>query len=425
VFYFNLTEENLFHQIFLYKTLILDSFYHKPLIFKKMKEFRQHHLIQLLQAYEEHKSPLDVAICHYFRSHKSLGSKDRADISDRAYQLIRWLPLIDFLAGDPSWEKRIELLNSFNPLKYVEDCNIPIHIRLTCPLILYQLLLKEFGEAKSKELCLVNNQPAPTTIRVNISKISREELFDKWKDLYDISLTKHSEWGITFHKKIHFFSLPEFKEGFFEIQDEGSQLLSKLMEVEPQNQVLDYCSGSGGKTLAFAPRMQGKGQIYLHDIRQHALLEAKKRLKRAGIQNAQIISAEAPHLKKLKKQMDWVLVDAPCSGTGTLRRNPDMKENFSDELLQRLVKEQRVIFEKALSFLKPGGRIVYATCSVLRAENHQQIEHFLQTYPLKLVREPFQTLPAPGQMDGFFAAVLTKGLRAGSSKGACVAFKGQ
>ncbi len=123
--------------------------------------------------------------------------------------------------------------------------------------------------------------------------------------------------------------MPEFKQGLFEVQDEGSQLIANLMDPTPGDQVMDYCAGSGGKTLAFAPKMQHRGQIYLHDIRPWALDEARKRLKRAGIQNAQVVLPEDPKLNKLRGKMDWVLVDAPCTGSGTFRRNPDMKWKFS------------------------------------------------------------------------------------------------
>jgi 16S rRNA C967 or C1407 C5-methylase (RsmB/RsmF family) len=220
--------------------------------------------------------------------------------------------------------------------------------------------------------------------------------------------TSTSPLGITFQKKINFFELPEFKEGLFEVQDEGSQLLAFLVKAKPGQQVLDYCAGSGGKTLAFAPSMQNKGQIFLHDVRPKALLECRKRLRRAGIQNAQTVAHDSPKLSKLKKKMDWVLVDAPCTGTGTLRRNPDMKWKFSQEILSRLIGQQRMIFEKALSYMRPEGRIVYATCSILQEENQEQIEHFLKTYSLELEGETFQTFPALGGMDGFFGAILKK-----------------
>lgn len=246
-------------------------------------------------------------------------------------------------------------------------------------------------------------------MRVNLLKTDRETLLSQWSEKYQISACSRSSTGIVFHKKINFFELPEFRQGLFEVQDEGSQLISELMQVEPGQQVLDYCSGSGGKTLAFAPKMEKRGQIFLHDIRKKILLEAKKRLRRAGVQNSQIVNPDdEPKLKKLKKQMDWVLADVPCSGIGTLRRNPDMKWKFSEEMLTRLVGQQRTIFEKALSYMKPEGHIVYATCSILNEENQQQIDHFVKTYDLEIVGETFQSIPHEGRMDGFFATVLRK-----------------
>lgn len=370
--------------------------------------YREHHLFSLLHGYDQQHLPLDLYISNYFRDHKALGSKDRGTIAELTYALVRWKGLLDYLCEPPAtWEKRFDIYSKGNISSYQENQSIPQYIRLSFPKCLFDLLVNSHGEAKACELCLISNQPAPTTIRINVMKTTRQTLFDRWKGLYEISPTQHSTVGIVFHKKIHFFSLLEFKEGLFEIQDEGSQLISDLMQVEPGQLVLDFCAGSGGKTLAFAPRMQGKGQIFVHDIRPFALQEARKRLRRAGIQNAQTIVADDPKLKKLKKKMDWVLVDAPCTGTGTMRRNPDMKWQFTEETLQRLVGQQRTIFEKALSFLKPGGSIVYATCSILKEENEDQIEHFMRTYKLKTVGVPFQSLPTKGGMDGFFGAVLT------------------
>lgn len=371
------------------------------------KPFKEHHLLQLLEAYSQQTLPIDLFISLYFRDHKALGSKDRGYIAESIYTLIRWQGLIDYLiSSPPSWEKRIEFLQSFDWKKQQENLDIPAAIRVSFPENLYNLLVNHYGTARANELCIISNHPAPTTIRVNTLKTSRETLLERWKNLYEIQPCQFSPEGITFLKKINFFSILEFKEGLFEVQDEGSQLLAKLVRAEPCQLVMDYCSGAGGKTLAFAPQMNNKGQIFLHDIRPHALQEAKKRLKRAGIQNAQIAPAEDGKLKNLKKKMDWVLVDAPCSGTGTLRRNPDMKWKFEEEMVQRLVGQQRTIFERALSFMKPEGRIVYATCSLLPEENEQQMNHFIKTYNLKIEGKPFHSFPSIGGGDGFFGVVL-------------------
>lgn len=373
------------------------------------RPFCEHHLLQLLAAYEDQSLPLDLFVSAYFRAHKALGAKDRKAIAEGVYTIIRWRLLIDTLCGPPAtWERRVGCYVDFDPVKYRDRVDIPLYVRYSCPEDLFGLLVEQYGEEQAKQLCLVANTPAPTTVRVNTLKITRDELLHRWSALYPVGPCAQSPVGIVFEQRAHLFSLPEFTAGLFEMQDEASQLVADLVDVQPGQQVLDFCSGSGGKTLAFAPKMQQKGQIFLHDIRPRILVEARKRLRRAGIQNAQVVEPDATHLRKLKKRMDWVLVDAPCTGTGTLRRNPDMKWRFAASELHSLMGDQRVIFEQGLSYLKPDGHIVYATCSLLRQENQQQLEHFMRIYTLKLVGEPFCSLPTEGGMDGFFGAVLTR-----------------
>jgi 16S rRNA (cytosine967-C5)-methyltransferase len=370
------------------------------------RPYREHHLLELLYGYEQQTLPLDRYISDYFRANKALGSKDRGEIAETAYALIRWQILMDWLIGQPtSWEKRLDFYKSHDLTTFLNDVSIPQHVRLSFPEDLYNLIAASLGET-ANEVCLASNYPAPTTVRINSMKTNRDEQLHKWLADYEVAATQHSPNGINFIKKVNFYVMPEFKEGIFEVQDEGSQLLAGLVNAKPGDLVMDYCSGSGGKTLAFAPAMQNKGQIYLHDVRPYVLEECRKRLRRAGIQNAQVVLENDPKLKKLKKKMDWVLADVPCSGTGTLRRNPDMKQKITSEMVQRLQGQQRMIFEKALSYLKPGGRIVYGTCSLLRNENQDQIAHFMKTYHLELEGEIFQSLPKSGGMDGFFGVVL-------------------
>lgn len=371
--------------------------------------FREHHLLNLLNEWEHSTYPLDLFMSFYFKDHTSLGSKDRLEISEYAYALIRWKGLLDHLSAYPhTWEKRFNTYKENYPFTSCTQ-GIEDHISVSFPKELFQIIERNYNREEALQFCKVSNTKAPTYIRVNPLKTTRDELLKKWSSLYDITPCSVSPLGIIFNKKIHFFSLPEFQLGFFEIQDEASQLVADQIDAKPGDLVLDYCSGSGGKTLAFAPKLAGKGQIYLHDIRDRSLLEAKKRLKRAGIQNAQIINAtELASSKNLKKKMDWILVDAPCSGTGTLRRNPDMKWRFQEENLKNLLGEQRVIFEKALSYLKPDGKIVFATCSILHEENELQTEHFMKTYSLKISKQPFKTIPTFSGMDGFYAVVLEK-----------------
>lgn len=349
--------------------------------------FREHHLINFLDSWGVNGGALDASLAEYFRKHKSLGSKDRAEISEKVFHQIRWRLLPE--GADPF------------------DESIAPNLRVSAPEDLWNAFVRSYGEEQAFELLYTSNFAAPTTIRVNPIKISRDELFAKWKELYDISVTAHSPLGITFHRKITFFSLDDFKHGFFDVQDEASQLAADMVKLKPGDHVLDWCAGSGGKTLAYAYKSEGKGQLYLHDIRHGILLEARKRLCRAGVQNTQLLfDDEKKKLDKLKKKMDWVLVDAPCTGTGTLRRNPDMKYRFTEEKLRKIVGEQRRIFEMALSFLKPGGKIVWVTCSILKEENEDQIAHFLKTYNLEVVGEPFKSLPSKGGMDGLFAVTL-------------------
>ena len=373
------------------------------------KSFRDHHLFSLLSDWEQTKRPLSRFVNEYFRNHKAIGSKDRTYISKHIYALIKWKRLLDHLSDDNSWESRLSTFQSEAFLNAQTDSSIPTPVRLSCPDSLYDLVSESYNPEITDKLCLAMNTQAPVTIRVNPEKTSREELLST---LIEKGFVAHptiqSPYGITFEKRHALFALPEYQMGLFEMQDEGSQLVANLVDAKPGQKILDFCAGSGGKTLAFAHKLQGKGQIYLHDIRKTPLLEAKQRLKRAGVQNAQIIHPNSTHLNQLKKKMDWVLVDAPCSGTGAFRRNSDMKWTFSKTSLKKIIGDQRKIFEKALTFLRPGGQIVYATCSILKEENEKQLNHFIKAYSLEAQKDPFSSLPFEGELDRFFAAVLKK-----------------
>ena len=292
--------------------------------------------------------------------------------------MTKWKSLIDYIAeGHPSWEKRFSIFRTLKPANFLHVNKIPLHVRLAFPKDFIDLLIKDYGEEEAIRLATASNCEAPIAVRVNPLKTTREELLEKWKGLGAIAGEHYLT--IIFPKRQPLVAMQEFRDGLFEIQDEGSQMVADLVDAKPGDHVLDYCSGAGGKTLAYAHKTEGKGQLYLHDIRSIVLESAKKRLKRAGIQNAQITA----YAKKLPRKMDWVLVDAPCTGTGTFRRNPDQKWKFTKEQLERVILEQRTIFEKALTFLKPGGKIVYATCSLLKAENEEQLKYFQKKHNLR------------------------------------------
>ncbi len=358
--------------------------------------FCDHHISAFLESYKENQKPLDLALSEYLRAHKSIGANDRRKIGETLYGLVRWKTLIDYFC--PS-DHQLDRLKCYRGLS-LEECRnnnaIPEAARFGLNDFLYDRLKKIYGVEKTRELAGILNDQAPIVVRANLLKTTREELMAKWEGKFDISCCEQAAAGIQFKKREPLFTLPEFKEGLFEMQDEGSQLVSELVKANPGDHVLDYCSGSGGKTLAFAPSMQGKGQIYLNDNRPWILVEARKRLRRAGIQNVQFVLP--------KKKMDWVLADVPCSGSGTLRRNPDAKWKIDPAMIERLVYQQKEIVHAALQHLKPEGKFVYATCSILPEENEDQIAYFLKTYSLELVSPPLSILPQSRGPDGFFAA---------------------
>lgn len=392
--------------------MTLERDYQKSLPFwvgaDRVKGFRKNHLIEILNQSEASTLPLDTFLRLYLRRNPAIGSKDRQEICETLYGMVRWRALLDYLCSRPvNWERKLELFCSINPLEFKNKSEIPLNIRLSFPKFIFDTLSKAYGTQEAIKFCLGSNTSAPTTIRVNTAKITREELLNQWKNLYAVSPCEHSPWGIIFHKKINLLALPEFKSGLFEIQDEGSQLVAHQVAAKPGNHVMDYCAGSGGKTLAFAHKLKNRGQIHMYDIREFMLLEAKKRLKRAGVQIFHMLTRRHLKKKSLLKKMDWILLDVPCSGSGRLRRSPDMKWKIEKGMLDQLVGLQRHIFSCSLKFLRDGGRIVYATCSVFPEENEKQVSHFIKKHNLKLVEPPFVSFPASGKMDGFFSAVLS------------------
>jgi 16S rRNA C967 or C1407 C5-methylase (RsmB/RsmF family) len=372
-----------------------------------VEKFRETHLFAFLRQYDQGTQPLDAAFSNYLRSHKSIGAHDRRFLGDTIYSLMRWRALLDHLLGQQSiWEKRYNLWRKIDLSNLPQ--NLPPPIQCGAGPWLFQELAKSYGENRALELGRILNEPAPLTVRANLLKTNRDFLLERWKKLYDVEPCLMAKAGIRFRQRIALTTFPEFKEGLFEIQDEGSQLVADLIQPKKGEELLDYCSGSGGKSLAIAPSMAGRGQIYLHDIRAHILQEARRRLRRAGVQNAQFLPPGHPRLSSLKNKMDWVLADVPCSGSGTYRRNPDMKWKGSEEMMSRLIQDQREIFGQALSYARPGGKIVYATCSLFKRENEQQIEYFLNTFPIELAAPPLSIYPEPNGPDGFFGAVFCK-----------------
>lgn len=306
---------------------------------------------------------------------------------------------------------------------------MPDHIRLNYPEWLDPLLRQSFGKNFEKEIQALNEQ-ASTDLRVNTLKTNREALHKAlYKEDFDTEPTKLSPIGLRLKRRAPIFTSSLFKAGHFEVQDEGSQLVALLTDAKPGMKVIDFCAGAGGKTLAIAAQMKNKGRILAWDTSEKRLAQMSQRIKRAGVDNVQthVITSESDaFIKRHKGSADRVLVDAPCSGSGTWRRNPDLKWRFSAQDLQEVLQVQQQILQSAARLVKPGGRLIYATCSVLQEENENQILQFLKTgnnFAVVCVKKIWdknvagsetdensgtylRVTPYQNGVDGFFAAVL-------------------
>lgn len=369
-----------------------------------MLSFRHYHTLELLKGYHSSKRPLDAFIRDYLKTHTAIGSKDRNAICKTLYFLIKNLSLIDsYLTPPISWEKRLDFVGL---QEFKDQDKKPLHILYSCPKWLFDLLKNQYSDDELRHYLKVSIGEAPLTIRVNLAKTSKQALELELSQTYQLQSCLKSPLGLKFFKREPLTAHPLYKSGHFEIQDEASQLACMLPTVHPGDHILDYCAGSGGKALALAPYLKAKGLIYVHDIRDQAIKESKKRFERAGIHHVQFFDSKNRLSPNLKHQCDLVIVDVPCSGTGTFRRNPDLKWKLSKQALDELVSKQQDIFTQALEYLKPGGAILYSTCSVLNIENQDQIAYFLKRYPqLKLTKELI-LMPQDGGHDGFFAALL-------------------
>lgn len=370
-----------------------------------MLSFRNYHTLQILEAYNSSPRPLDSLVREYLKQHKAIGSKDRNEICKTIYYIIRNLSLIDSQISAPvTWEKRMEQAARLNG-KTLDE--LPLHIKYSMPKWLFDLLKAQMSAQDLENYLKASLTEAPFTIRANLIKTDAQKLKEALKTDYAVAQCELSRTGLKFFKREPLTSTKLFKDGFFEIQDEASQIACQMVQVNPGDHVLDYCAGAGGKGLAIAPALGGKGALYIHDIRKNAINEAKKRFERAGIHNVQYFDPKKPLPKQLLKKMDWVIVDVPCSGTGTFRRNPDLKWKLTNQDLEKLLQEQKDIFDNALKYLKPGGKIMYSTCSVLAKENQEQVAYFLQKYPfLKQTSPDLVLLPQINGHDGFFASIL-------------------
>lgn len=396
-------------------------------------------------------APADVTVSTFFRHHRNLGQRERHALAETVYHLLRRRLLLAHLAqsGSGVLERRLVLLawqggealikGAVGPheqqwlaqVRAVEAAGLPEKLRHNLPDWLAGPLKAELGDG-FWDLVAAIEQAAPLDLRVNTQKARREDVLQALAEAgIEAAPTPFSPWGVRIQGKPALQKLELFTRGDVEVQDEGSQLLAALLGAKRGEMVVDFCAGAGGKTLALGAMMRNTGRLYAFDVSGHRLEALKPRLARSGLSNvypAQIAHERDDRIKRLSGKIDRVLVDAPCSGLGTLRRNPDLKWRQSPKALDELCAKQTAILESAARLVKPGGRLVYATCSLLQRENEEIAQAFGSAHaefeaepaaallaaaqtgqPEFLERDGYLRLwPHLHQTDGFFAAAWRK-----------------
>ncbi len=393
--------------------------------------------------------PADVVLSRYFRDHPRLGGRERGVIAEAVYALLRRRNLYNHLAesGSGSQMRRLALLGIaeaagtetlsglsdaerawLDEVMAIDRSSLPAALRASMPDWIMSRLVAQWGDDEAMQLVDALNQPAPLDLRVNTLKSDRDAAEAALIHAgIACEVTPFSALGLRMRKKPALQNMPIFKEGQVEVQDEGSQLLAQILGAKRGEMVADFCAGAGGKTLALGAWMRNTGRLYAFDVSEKRLAKLKPRLARSGLSNVHpvlIAHENDAKVKRLAGKLDRVLIDAPCSGLGTLRRNPDMKWRLREQDLEELNTKQRSILASAARLVKPGGRLVYATCSVLDEENQGVVNDFLSAHPefrlrpmSEIVEEQklaltmgdyLQLLPHRQQTDGFFAAVLER-----------------
>ena len=358
-------------------------------------------LVRLTLTFEH---PADAVVSRFFRDNRGLGPRERATLAETVYTVLRKKLLFDHLApsGSGPKERRLAILGFHGPRDFLKsalteqeknwldqcDAINPADLmerhRHNLPEWLVQPLKDQLGD-EFWPLAESMAQNAPLDLRVNVLK---EKRADVQKELARAAIksvaTPYSPWGLRIEGKPALTKLDAFTRGAIEVQDEGSQLLALLLDAKRGEMVVDFCAGAGGKTLAIGATMRSTGRLYAFDVSAHRLDALKPRMARSGLSNihpAAIAHERDERIKRLAGKIDRVLVDAPCSGLGTLRRNPDLKWRQSAKAVQELVVKQAAILDSAARLLKPGGRLVYATCSILPQENEAIAEAFTAAHP--------------------------------------------
>lgn len=423
------------------------------------------HAIELLEILWEDPRPADHLIDKFFRSRRYLGSHDRRELAESVYGILRHQRLLQTLvsqvrpesARNPAWlfvafKLHIEKLSldlvanyisgpsphklspSLSELAQIAAQNPETFkdnpgIHFSFPDWFVAIVQQQFGEAEGETLLASLNQPPPLTIRVNTLQTSRANcLLELQKLGFDGKETALSAEGLHLAKRMNLFNLDLFRAGWFEVQDEGSQIVSLLLDPKPTWRVADVCAGGGGKTLHLAALMKNRGEIFAFDVAPKRLEQLQKRSRRSGMHNIRVhVLQENEAPASLPGKMDAILIDAPCSGSGVLRRNPDAKWKITPGMVEEMSAKQQQILRHYAPLLKPGGRLVYATCSVLAQENEAVVQSFLegnpsfqaadaaailQRYQLSHLAQggAIHLLPHKHGCDGFFAMVMERRL---------------
>ena len=385
--------------------------------------------------------PADQALSAYFRSHRNLGQQDRAFIAETAFAVLRRKRSLEAAAGSaaPRDLAIAALVRVFGlsgraldrdadlvaRVKAFAGRELPAAVKADLPDWLWERLVAAYGAQEAAAIAQSLLGAAALDLRVNLEKLSREEALAQLA--VECAPTALSPAGIRLKGKPAINRHPLFLAGALEVQDEGSQLLAYLVAPRRGEMIADFCAGAGGKTLALSMLMHGTGRIYAMDVSQKRLRELAPRAARAGISNVHpvVLASESDvRAKRLAGKLDRVLVDAPCSGFGTLRRNPDLKWRHDAAAVAELAAKQARILNAAAKLLKPGGRLVYATCSILPEENEAVVDAFAAGHPefkalscaelLKTQRialdtgERLRLWPHRHGTDGFFAAAYER-----------------
>jgi 16S rRNA (cytosine967-C5)-methyltransferase len=400
---------------------------HRNLVFATIDSL---HLI-----FNENKQA-DKVLKNTLKRDKRWGARDRGFIAETTYDIVRWKRLYSKIAEVKEPFNRANLFRLFTVWATLKGIQIPDwpqfentptrkikgkfdefskirKYKESIPDWLDDLGQKELGKKWDKEIHSLN-QLADVILRVNTLKTTKEKLQNNLQELeIETENIKGYPQALKLVKRTNVFVTEAFKNGWFEVQDASSQKVAKFLNPKPGTRVVDTCAGAGGKSLHIAALMENKGQVIALDIYENKLKELKRRAKRNGAHNIETRTIDSSKvIKKLIHKADKILIDAPCSGIGVLKRNPDSKWKLQPEFLETIKNTQKEILDSYSRIVKPGGQMVYATCSILPSENEKQVQDFLERKSgkdFKFVKEE-KVFPSESGFDGFYMALLQKNI---------------